>query len=194
MLLWKNPSRANFRLVFHKGWFRIQMTKIAFRLSLRIRDRIIFPPSFSIVAQQTSKQDRQNIFPHCYIKMKTRVANLMRFDFNGDLWGIFSAAYKARLGPSNEMFSQRLVRYEIRAHKSHIEGCLQHDSMLTNKHTADMRGAGGKGTCKLYINNDKSERWLMMTASTAILPKRMPEIVKRFLFLDVFPTDRMVWS
>lgn len=113
------------------------MTKIAFGLSLRIQDRIIFPPSFSIMAQQTSKQDRQNIFPHCYIKMKTRVVNLVRFDFNGDRWGIFSAAYKACLGPS-----QRLVRYEMRARKSHIEGRLQHDSMLTNKHTADMRGEG----------------------------------------------------
>lgn len=32
----------------------------------------------------------------------------------------------------------------------------------------------------------------MMTASTAILPKRMPEIVKRFLFLDVFPLAGLV--
>lgn len=163
------------------------MTKIAFGLSLRIRDRIIFPPSFSIMAQQTSKQDRQNIFPHCYIKMKTWVVNLVRVDFNGDRWDIFSAAHKARLGPRNETISQRLVRYEMRARKSHIEGRLQHDSMLTNKHTADMSGEGARGTCKLYINNDESEQWLMMTASTAILPKRMPEIVKRFLFLDVFP-------
>lgn len=166
------------------------MTKIAFGLSLRIRDRIIFPPSFSIMAQQTSKQDRQNIFPHCYIKMKTRVVNHVRFDFNGDRWGIFSAVYKAHLGPRNETISQRLVRYEMRARKSHTEGRLQHDSMLTNKHTADMRGERASGTCKLYINNDESERWLMMTASAAILPKRMSEIVKRFLSLDVFPLAR----
>lgn len=129
------------------------MTKIAFGLSLRIRDRIIFPPSFNIIAQQTSKQDRQNIFPHRYTKMKTRVVNLVRFG-----WGIFSAAYKAYLGPRNETISQRLVRYEKRARKSHIEGRLQHDSMLMNKHTADMRGEGARETCKLYINNDESEQ------------------------------------
>lgn len=60
-----SPSKANFRLLFHKGWFRIQMTKIAFRLSLRTHTRITFPQSFCIMVEYSTgfQKEKRHSFP-----------------------------------------------------------------------------------------------------------------------------------
>lgn len=69
----KSPSRANFRLVFHKGWFRIQMTKIAFRLSLRTHTRITFPQSFRITAEYSTayQKEKKHLFPTSFENIST---------------------------------------------------------------------------------------------------------------------------
>lgn len=65
------------------------MTKIASWLSLRIRDRITFPPSFCVAAR-LQKQGRWSVFPQCYVKLQTRAVKLGQARLRRDRKGAFT--------------------------------------------------------------------------------------------------------
>lgn len=99
---WKSPNRANFRLVFHKGWFRIQITKIAFRLSLRTQNRITFPQSFSIMAEYSTgfQKEKRHSFPTSLYYISTKLFKKRKI-----------VPLKTCLALCHKIVTQHVVRY-----------------------------------------------------------------------------------